>query len=205
LLIQGNDISAKAGTRSYMAPEVAEQRNYSLPADVFSYGCVCYFIVQNENPQANSDKQAILQAMRSSTLLPSAVMNTALECLHKDPTARPLFSAVYTMLQSSSPDQQQASTVGKPFSATGVSTNASRRSETGGGETTQRQVTNTTTANFSTPHGSDGKSSNVCSSRVVITLDDDGEELTSDMIQPASEHNMQPLSQSLRSEVLICL
>jgi len=89
------------GTLEYMAPEVALRRSSpNCSADVFSFGCVAFFVVTGKRPRGDMDRRAILKQMASgengelpwpdgvcSELLGSK--STISQCIHQRPYLRP--------------------------------------------------------------------------------------------------------------------
>eukprot|EP00929_Paragymnodinium_shiwhaense_P038876 TRINITY_DN20482_c0_g1_i1.p1 TRINITY_DN20482_c0_g1~~TRINITY_DN20482_c0_g1_i1.p1 ORF type:complete len:430 (+),score=67.11 TRINITY_DN20482_c0_g1_i1:166-1455(+) len=86
----------RVGTPSYMAPEVASSRQYSRPADVFSFGCTCLFTVRGRHPkgmptQADCDYRGFGDG---PTFFPKVVLETAFNCVHPDARQRAAFDTI---------------------------------------------------------------------------------------------------------------
>jgi len=89
-----------AGTPGYMAPEVAlGQPGVDGRADIYSLGCVAYYLLTGqpvftgETPVAtvlaHVKDEPVPPSVRSELPIPPALDAIILECLAKDPTARP--------------------------------------------------------------------------------------------------------------------
>jgi len=116
--------SKKAGTSSYMAPEVAAQAPYDLSADTFSFGCICLFTLTGTRPSAGMQQQECRDLLSSPELL-TVVAEVGIECLHHEPSERMSFAAIYRKLtqvelQDSTMDHTKTSTT----FITGTSTTA---------------------------------------------------------------------------------
>lgn len=99
VLLQGDDPSARAGTKRYMAPEVAEKGAcYNTAADVFSYGCVCYFIMHAEHPDPSTVSDTLIPKDNFACL--RLVLEVAQQCLQLDPQNRLQLSEVFQALNS---------------------------------------------------------------------------------------------------------
>jgi len=93
------------GPPAYMAPEIAlGQRNMDGRADIYSLGCVAYYLLTGdpvfsaETPVGMALAHVHDEPVRPSELsefqIPAALEAIILECLAKDPTARPASAAV---------------------------------------------------------------------------------------------------------------
>jgi eukaryotic-like serine/threonine-protein kinase len=93
------------GTPAYMAPEIALGHfNVDARADIYSLGCVAYYMLTGqlvfsaETPVgmalAHVHEQPVPPSERSEFQIPVALEATILECLAKDPDARPASAAV---------------------------------------------------------------------------------------------------------------
>ena len=93
------------GTPAYMAPEIAlGQRNMDGRADIYSLGCVAYYLLTGdpvfsaETPVGMALAHVHDEPVRPSELsefqIPAALEAIILECLAKDPTARPASASV---------------------------------------------------------------------------------------------------------------
>jgi len=89
-----------AGTPGYMAPEIAlGQAGVDGRADIYSLGCVAYYLLtgqpvfSGETPVAtvlaHVQERPVPPSARSEIRVPSALDALILECLAKDPAARP--------------------------------------------------------------------------------------------------------------------
>jgi len=89
-----------AGTPAYMAPEIALGRaDADGHADLYSLGCVAYFLLTGQTvfsgetalatALAHLNEQPVPPSTRSELAIPPALDALILECLAKDPAARP--------------------------------------------------------------------------------------------------------------------
>ncbi len=89
-----------AGTPAYMAPEIALGRtDIDGRADIYAFGCVAYFLLTGQPVFAGDSVVAVALAhvrdtpvtpsLRSELTIPLALEALILECLAKDPDARP--------------------------------------------------------------------------------------------------------------------
>jgi serine/threonine-protein kinase len=94
-----------AGTPSYMAPEIALGRpDVDGRADIYSLGCVAYYLLtgqpvfSGDSPVATAvahvQDAPVRPALRSEFHIPPALDALVMECLAKDPAARPASVAV---------------------------------------------------------------------------------------------------------------
>jgi serine/threonine-protein kinase len=93
------------GTPGYMAPEIALGRaDVDGRADVYSLGCVAYYMLTGQpvfsgdtpvvTALAHVHRAPIPPRLRSEATIPSALDALIMECLAKDPAARPASTAV---------------------------------------------------------------------------------------------------------------
>jgi len=90
LMPEGREVRARAGTKSYMAPEVRDGYPYGVPADLFSFGCVLVFTVTALSPPqavATLASQDLSANASGTKQLPLVVL--AMTCMRKDPATRP--------------------------------------------------------------------------------------------------------------------
>ena len=88
-----------AGTPAYMAPELATGAPFDGRADIYSLGCVAYFMITGaqvfEEPSpvavalAHVQKQPVRPSERTELSLPSSFENIIMRCLAKNPEDRP--------------------------------------------------------------------------------------------------------------------
>jgi len=72
------------GTPGYMAPEVLLEESYSYPADIYSFGMTLYSMMTKRNPGRPNTMRYHLDRLRSSS-----IRRVILDCIHRDPLARP--------------------------------------------------------------------------------------------------------------------
>jgi serine/threonine protein kinase len=87
------------GTPAYMPPEVALNGSVDGRADIYSLGCVAYFMLTGELvfPEASATAMALAHVQKSPQApsqrteqpIPTSLENVVLQCLHKDPLMRP--------------------------------------------------------------------------------------------------------------------
>jgi len=88
-----------AGTPAYMAPEIALANATDGRADIYSLGCVAYYLLTGKPPFSKEGAMATVLAhvqedpvppsQRSEFDIPPALEALTLQCLAKDPAARP--------------------------------------------------------------------------------------------------------------------
>jgi serine/threonine-protein kinase len=92
------------GTPSYMAPEIALGRPVDGRADIYSLGCVAYYMLTGQHVFSSDTPFATALAhvqdtpvsprLRSEFNVPPALDALIMECLAKDPATRPASAAV---------------------------------------------------------------------------------------------------------------
>jgi serine/threonine-protein kinase len=92
------------GTPGYIAPEVALGRPFDARADLYSLGCVAYYLLtglpvfSGDAPLAvavaHAHDMPVPPGLRSNVSVPAALERLIMECLAKDPNARPRSAAV---------------------------------------------------------------------------------------------------------------
>ena len=90
---------ATAGTPAYMAPEIALGRDIDGRADLYALGCVAYYLLTGRPVFTRASDMAVALAhiqetpvspsLHSEFNIPAALEAWILECLAKDPNARP--------------------------------------------------------------------------------------------------------------------
>jgi serine/threonine-protein kinase len=91
------------GTPAYMAPEMAQDRTVDGRADIYSLGCVAYYLLTGRLVfEAETALQMILQHLqhppvppsaRTANPVPAALESVVLDCLAKRPAERPRSAA----------------------------------------------------------------------------------------------------------------
>lgn len=98
-ILEGANPTKKAGTSSYMAPEVADRKEYGKPADIYSFGGVCYFVALNAHPKPSSSLDENIKALRTEgTANLPVVAEIGCLCMKSEPVLRPGVSDVYQSL-----------------------------------------------------------------------------------------------------------
>lgn len=92
-----------AGTPAYMAPELATGAAFDARADIYSLGCIAYFLLTGtpvfDEPTpvataiAHVQKQPIPPSQRSELAVPPALEGVIMRCLAKNPADRPQTAA----------------------------------------------------------------------------------------------------------------
>jgi len=91
------DETKRAGSSSYMAPEVYEQgKPYNKPADLWSFGCVCYFVLTGHHPKRDHSEEH-QEAMRMIGDIP-VLAKIGVWCLKPDPETRPDALVLYNVI-----------------------------------------------------------------------------------------------------------
>ena len=89
----------------WRAPEMSEARNYSWPADVFSYGIVCYEILSGKKPFEEKQGPELLKLVRARerpgipAYCPTTVAELVNGCWATNPAVRPEFAEICTKLE----------------------------------------------------------------------------------------------------------
>jgi eukaryotic-like serine/threonine-protein kinase len=88
-----------AGTPAYMAPELATGAHFDGRADIYSLGCIGYFMLTGapvfDEPSpvavavAHVQKQPVRPSLRTELALPVALEDVIMRCLAKSPSDRP--------------------------------------------------------------------------------------------------------------------
>eukprot|EP00931_Biecheleriopsis_adriatica_P064896 TRINITY_DN39568_c0_g1_i1.p1 TRINITY_DN39568_c0_g1~~TRINITY_DN39568_c0_g1_i1.p1 ORF type:complete len:576 (-),score=70.20 TRINITY_DN39568_c0_g1_i1:407-2134(-) len=95
--LRGRCVSGRAGTKVYMAPEVADGQSYDTAADIFSFGCVMLFALTAAHPSTAPRSVAMQQGIKCSpNAKPYADM--CVDCLRTDPSRRPNSLQIYERL-----------------------------------------------------------------------------------------------------------
>jgi len=136
-ILQADEESKKAGTVSYMAPEVAAQAPYSLPADVFSFGCVVLFALSAERPESGT-QQAACKKLLDKPQLPQVLANVGVSCLHEDPQERLDFAAIYDNLAGTENSVLNSTSQEQTTTSTGIKTTSSKKESNSAGSSQVR-------------------------------------------------------------------
>jgi serine/threonine-protein kinase len=103
------------GTPAYMAPEIAMgRRDIDGRSDIYSLGCVAYFLLTGElvfsesSPTATAlahvQKNPVPPSQRTELPIPSSLERIILRCLEKDPEKRPASAAELAFLLEAAAD-----------------------------------------------------------------------------------------------------
>mmetsp|Transcript_31346 Transcript_31346/g.71567 ORF Transcript_31346/g.71567 Transcript_31346/m.71567 type:complete len:434 (-) Transcript_31346:75-1376(-) len=96
--LTGHAWMKRAGTRAYVAPEVARGEAATVASDVYSFGCVCAFALYAEHPSPESVKEQCQQKAMDGAAWVTSVAAIALTCLHEDARFRANFAELYDRL-----------------------------------------------------------------------------------------------------------
>ncbi|MBY0521919.1 MAG: protein kinase [Gemmataceae bacterium] len=101
------------GTPAYMAPEQAEGKPVDARCDLFSFGCVLYYVATGLSPFEGETTMAVLRALalkeprpilRLNREVPADLSDLVMRLLSKDPAQRPASArAVLTALRAMDP------------------------------------------------------------------------------------------------------
>eukprot|EP00931_Biecheleriopsis_adriatica_P004815 TRINITY_DN106426_c0_g1_i1.p1 TRINITY_DN106426_c0_g1~~TRINITY_DN106426_c0_g1_i1.p1 ORF type:complete len:764 (+),score=71.94 TRINITY_DN106426_c0_g1_i1:41-2332(+) len=102
LAMSNGSVSVRAGTRLYMAPEVAAEMPYDMSADIYSFGCLCYFALSAKHPKKHDEVLSTLSFLSQQRSLPlqrsCSLAEVAVTCLRQEPEVRPSMADVYQAL-----------------------------------------------------------------------------------------------------------
>lgn len=85
ILEPGNHLSSVCGTTSYMAPEMLASEGYAMPADMWSFGVLCYLTLCGESPcgKQGDARDDVKKAIASVKTEPEKVLQLY-ERVHED-------------------------------------------------------------------------------------------------------------------------
>jgi serine/threonine protein kinase len=105
--------SGMAGTRRYMAPEVAQVIHYGLPADVYSFGILVWEMLSLKPAffgysREKHYKEVVVEGKRPKIpkSWPFVTRNLLERCWAPDPSERPSFQAVLQLIRFGLPDDK---------------------------------------------------------------------------------------------------
>lgn len=112
-------MTGETGSYRYMAPEVFRHEKYNEKVDIYSLGCIMYYLFHGEPPFAwmlpvEAAKSAAVDGLRPE-LRPSlerGVRDLITSCWHPDPAARPTARAVCGILETLFPVRDRVDPVG---------------------------------------------------------------------------------------------
>lgn len=100
-----------AGTRRYMAPEVAQVLPYGLSADVYSFGILMWEVLALKAPfekfsREKHYKEVMIEGKRPKVpkAWPFDLQNLVEKCWHQDPSERPTFRTVCEQIRFGMPE-----------------------------------------------------------------------------------------------------
>jgi predicted Ser/Thr protein kinase len=103
---EAKDLTKGVGTPTYMAPEVIASGDYKLPADVYSFGVLLWFLVAEKTPYADmATAWAVTAFVMSGKRLaipascPPDIAATITSCWSQKPEARPTFSVLFDTME----------------------------------------------------------------------------------------------------------
>eukprot|EP00928_Gymnodinium_smaydae_P003926 TRINITY_DN11382_c0_g5_i1.p1 TRINITY_DN11382_c0_g5~~TRINITY_DN11382_c0_g5_i1.p1 ORF type:complete len:653 (+),score=43.60 TRINITY_DN11382_c0_g5_i1:16-1974(+) len=99
VLFTGEALRGRVGTRSYMAPEVFLRQSYGTSADMYSFGCIIWFVLIGKTPPKEDAKAAAI-ALRKKDIEQVSLVELCIACLADDPEARPQVSDAHALLTS---------------------------------------------------------------------------------------------------------
>lgn len=95
--------------KHWMAPEVMENKNYSLKADVYSFGIMIWEICTRKTPYEGKNQQEIALGLINKKIrpdksliprdTPAGLVDLMEFCWHEDPTVRPNFEQILKFLK----------------------------------------------------------------------------------------------------------
>lgn len=112
-LLANSPMTAGLGTWQYSAPEVLSEENYSQKADVYSYGMVIWEACTRTEPYCGQPPAKAMSAIMAGRtpemppLIPPSLRELLQSCMSKDPTRRPHFKRIVTMLENLKPSLER--------------------------------------------------------------------------------------------------
>ena len=82
-------ISEMVGTPAYMAPEILENKGYSLEVDIWSLGVIMYYLIIGKLPFNKQNQEDIKRAFPKKAIISRAAKSLIEQILVKDPKERP--------------------------------------------------------------------------------------------------------------------
>eukprot|EP00928_Gymnodinium_smaydae_P079186 TRINITY_DN6317_c0_g1_i4.p1 TRINITY_DN6317_c0_g1~~TRINITY_DN6317_c0_g1_i4.p1 ORF type:complete len:620 (+),score=32.98 TRINITY_DN6317_c0_g1_i4:163-2022(+) len=98
-LVKGETVTGRVGTRHYMAPEVWERLSYDASADMYSYGCIMWFVLTGSRPPLE-DAKAHAIALRESFIETDMFLDLCIACLDVDAKSRPSVAEAHQLLST---------------------------------------------------------------------------------------------------------
>ena len=92
LSFRDEKISEMVGTPAYMAPEILENKGYSLEVDIWSLGVIMYYLIIGKlpfNKQNQEDIKRVSYTFPKKAIISRAAKNLIEQILVKDPKERP--------------------------------------------------------------------------------------------------------------------
>jgi len=113
LLVKGVGAQGMAGTRGYMAPEVMHGSVYDCPADVYSFGCCCYFALVCKGPAPMQAQRLLQEAAETDQIIgqffPPPIVEVGLQCVRDCAEDRISFELAYSLFSDTPEDSTHLS------------------------------------------------------------------------------------------------
>eukprot|EP00002_Diphylleia_rotans_P018020 TRINITY_DN3489_c0_g1_i14.p1 TRINITY_DN3489_c0_g1~~TRINITY_DN3489_c0_g1_i14.p1 ORF type:complete len:152 (-),score=30.13 TRINITY_DN3489_c0_g1_i14:111-566(-) len=99
-----NQTMTKCGTAAYQAPEILQGKRYTEKADVYSFGIVMWEVETRQTPYDGMDAISVAQSVLNGKrpIYPesfdSSFKHTTSKCLEADPSERPSFSQLKSLI-----------------------------------------------------------------------------------------------------------
>eukprot|EP00929_Paragymnodinium_shiwhaense_P057479 TRINITY_DN28779_c1_g1_i3.p1 TRINITY_DN28779_c1_g1~~TRINITY_DN28779_c1_g1_i3.p1 ORF type:complete len:478 (-),score=47.90 TRINITY_DN28779_c1_g1_i3:79-1512(-) len=99
---QSRGLSGKVGSNRYMAPEVEGSLRYGTAADVFSFGCVCFFVAVGMRLGFKPQPEDCCDCLSgcATPYFPAMVLAVSATCLLPEQSERACFSEVCPQLEA---------------------------------------------------------------------------------------------------------
>lgn len=108
---QGYNLTGNSGSRRYMAPEVAKEKPYGKPVDVYSFGIMLWELCSTEKPfqgySSNKHMQKVILGgerpkmdSHHTSFWPAQLQVLIKGCWSEDPMQRPSFSEIKATLSA---------------------------------------------------------------------------------------------------------
>lgn len=98
VLLEGDDVQGRSGTKAYMAPEVVAGKQYNVSADVFSFGCTFAYTFLTKLPDRTQLKEEIAETVYALGA-PKTTVSMIKSTLAEESSERPDFAKVRSALE----------------------------------------------------------------------------------------------------------